>query len=207
VEKAKILFPLATPEIRGKIAKERQTPVYKRVVTKEVALPKTDKADAYRSTPADYFQKGEYRACVDSCLSLLTQGELSNNLFSILIKSYANLGHPEEENEVLTKILSSGTATSEMYYMYASLLNERQESEPAEICLKRSIYLNHTHILSHLMLGDIYLKAGKRDLAIRHYENVLKIVHHSDENEIVPESDGLTVGRIKEFTQSLLNRL
>ncbi len=160
-----------------------------------------------QTDPADYFEQGEYKKCIESCLNRISNGGVNNQLFAVLIKSYANLGQPDDSHIVLTQILNSNAANAGMYYIYASLLNEHNDLEQTEYYLKRAIYLNHNHILSHLMLGDIYLKTNKKQLAIRHYENILKIVNGIPEHEIVPESDGITVGRIKEFTENIINSL
>jgi chemotaxis protein methyltransferase CheR len=107
----------------------------------------------------------------------------------------------------MTQIINSNAATAEMYYIYASLLNEQNDLKQTEQNLKKAIYLNHNHILSHLMLGDIFMKTDKKNLATKHYENIIRITNQYNENEIVPDSDGLTVGRIKELTESIINRL
>ena len=97
-------------------------------------------------------------------------------------------------------------ATPEMYYIYANLLNEQNNIEQTELSLKKAIYLNHKHVLSHLMLGNVFKKNGKSNLAIKHFETTIGLLSEYNENEIVPESEGMTAGRIKELTEQIINR-
>ncbi|MEI8084759.1 MAG: protein-glutamate O-methyltransferase CheR [Paludibacter sp.] len=190
-----------------RIIKEKQK---KQLEPAEKNITVTKPTEIFYSTktdPESYFQKGEYKDCIDSCLFSIAQGGLNNKVFTVLIKSYANLGLFQSGQKVMSQIENSKAVTAEMYYIYASLLNEQNDLKQTEQHLKKAIYLNHNHILSHLMLGDIFLKTDKRTLATKHYENIIRIVSQLNDNEIVPDSDGLTVGRIKELTESIINKL
>jgi chemotaxis protein methyltransferase CheR len=206
----KILRPqldLKPLEAQIPIVKEKVKIEVEKVEKKATNQIPIEKTHSRLPDSATYFRKGEYKECIDSCLFSIAQGGLNNNLFSFLIKSYANLGQLDDSQKVLTQIFNSNAATAEMYYIYASLLNENNDLKQTEHNLKKAIYLNHNHILSHLMLGDVFLKMEKTHLATKHYENIIKIVSQLNEHEIVPESDGLTVGRIKEFTESIIKKL
>jgi chemotaxis protein methyltransferase CheR len=157
--------------------------------------------------PDVYFQKGQYLQCIDRCLRSIDQGNLTNEIFSILVKSYANLGFLTDGEKVIGNILEKHAATPEMYYFYASLFNEQNDFVQTEVNLKKAIYLNHRHVLSHLMLGNVFRYNGKTQLAIKHFETTLELLKKYDDHEIVPDSDGMTAGSIKELTQQIINRL
>lgn len=159
------------------------------------------------SDPDILFQKGHYKHCIDNCLHSISLGKLNNKIFSLLVKSYANSGLFSAGEEIIAKILDAKTATPEMYYIYASLLNEQNDLRQTEVILKKAIYLNHKHVLSHLMLGNVFLKLEKKHMAIKHFETLISLLSEYNENEIVPESEGLTAGRIKELTSQIINKL
>lgn len=154
-----------------------------------------------------YFQNGLYKHCIDYCLQKIAQGHLNNQLFEVLVKSFANSGLLADGMETITKIVHSNSSTAQMYYIYASLLNEKNELQKAENTLRKAIYLDHKHVLSHLMLGDVFLKSDKHQLALKHYDIIMRLLENLNENEIVPDSDGLTAGRIRQLTESIINRL
>jgi chemotaxis protein methyltransferase CheR len=57
------------------------------------------------------------------------------------------------------------------------------------------------------MLGNVFRYNGKTQLAIKHFETTLELLKKYDDHEIVPDSDGMTAGSIKELTQQIINRL
>jgi len=166
-----------------------------------------EKKHAEEVEPVSLFQKGHYLRCIDKCLHNISHGILSNDIFSILVKSYANLGLMSEGEKIIDKIINTNHATPEMYYIYASLLNEQSKLEQTEVNLKKAIYLNHTHVLSHLMLGNVYQKKGVNNLALKHFKTTINLLSEYNDNEIVPESDGITAGRIKELTEQIIMKL
>jgi len=157
--------------------------------------------------PVELFVKGHYLQCIDMCLHFITLGKISNEIFSILVKSYANLGLMSEGEKVIDKIINTNRATPEMYYIYASLLNEQNELEQTEVNLKKAIYLNHKHVLSHLMLGNVYQTKGVMKMAIKHFETTMVLLEEYRDQEVIPQSEGITAGRIKELTEQLIRKL
>ena len=165
-----------------------------------------EKITAPETDHDDLFQSGKYSQCIESCLHSISLGKLNNTIFSYLVKSYANSGLLTDGINVIAKIIDTHPATPEMYYIYANLLNEQNNIEQTELSLKKAIYLNHKHVLSHLMLGNVFKKNGKSNLAIKHFETTIGLLSEYNENEIVPESEGMTAGRIKELTEQIINR-
>ncbi|MFZ4399704.1 MAG: CheR family methyltransferase [Bacteroidales bacterium] len=158
-------------------------------------------------SPAELYQKGQYQKCIECCLKIIIKEELNNEIFALLIKSYANSENPQNGIDVINKIILNKSVTHEMYYLYAVFLNEQNDTNQTEIILKKAIYLNHKHVLSHLMLGDILYRDNRKQLAIKQYANVYDLLKEYDNNEIVPDSEGLTAGRIKELAENILNNL
>ena len=69
--------------------------------------------------------------------------------------------------------------------------------------LKRGLYLDQTHTLSQLLLGNVYLGLENLDRANLHFNNVRKLLSGFDENIILEESEGLTVGSILDMVKSI----
>ncbi|MEI7677595.1 MAG: tetratricopeptide repeat protein, partial [Bacteroidales bacterium] len=157
--------------------------------------------------PARLYQNGDYERCIESCLHRIEEEKLTTEWFSLIVKSFANSGKLKEGDQIIQKIIGSYSATAEMYYIYASFLNEQNETGVSETLLKKAIYLNHEHALSHLMLGELLIKQGKTQIAIKHYETVIRLLEKYSDDELVPDSDGLTAGRIKSLAESILVNL
>lgn len=183
--------------------------ILKRTGRIEKTIPENRLQEKITAQETDYdvlFHSGKYFQCIESCLHSISLGKLNNTIFSYLVKSYANSGLLSDGINVIAKIIDTHPATPEMYYIYANLLNEQNNTEQTELSLKKAIYLNHKHVLSHLMLGNVFKKNGKSNLAIKHFETTIGLLNEYHENEIVPESEGMTAGRIKELTEQMINR-
>lgn len=188
----------------GKKAVTKST--IKNIEKESVAVLKSPPiAKEERSDIDTLFQRGEYQQCIKYCLKFIEKGKLNNDIFLLLVKSYANSGQQAASNEIIKDIISKNIATPEMHYHYASFLNEQNDLKQTEIVLKKAIYLNHKHILSHLMLGDICLKNDKKQLAFKYYKTAAELLEEYNDNEIVPESGGITAGRIKALANSFIN--
>jgi chemotaxis protein methyltransferase CheR len=166
-----------------------------------------EKIPSDRTELTNLFQKGQYLKCIENCLQMIEIVKVDNEIFALLVKSYANSGLLRVGEEIINNIISKNPATAEMYYIYASFLKEQNQLDEAEMMLKKAIYLNHNHIMSYLMLGELFIKSNKRYLAIKHCETVIGLLTNYDENDIVPESDGLRAGGIKALAINMVNKL
>ena len=185
--------------------------IKKKPVAPKEPIPQVAKSGAKHSAhtihPARLYQNGEYESCIETCLYRIQEEKLTTEWFSLIVKSFANSGKLKEGDQIIQKIITSYSATAEMYYIYASFLKEQNETDESENLLKKAIYLNHEHTLSHLMLGELFIKQGKTPIAIKHYETVIRLLEKYTDDELVPDSDGLTAGRIKSLAESILVNL
>ncbi|MFZ4456534.1 MAG: CheR family methyltransferase [Bacteroidales bacterium] len=177
---------------------------------KEVAKPfkSEQKTEIKKQEPVVHpdllFQKGEYDECISTCIAQIETGRLNIENFTLLVKSLANIGKLKEGDKIIQKIITSYSATAEMYYIYATFLKEHNELTESEGLLKKAVYLNHQHVLSHLMLGELNLKKENHTVAAKYYEQVIRLLNNYSTDEIVPDSDGMTAGRIKSLAESIL---
>jgi len=185
------------------IKKPVKSSVLKEIKKEKNPIKKQNNAKLTEISVDQLYQNGNYQLCITECLKKIENGNFSKEIFFILVKSYANSGQLIEGNKIIKKIIANESVTAEMYYLYASFLNEQNEIEEAENILKKAIYLNHNHILSHFMLGDILIKKGNFQSAKKQFETVRKLLYDIDNDVIIPESDGLTAGRIKNLAEMM----
>jgi len=112
------------------------------------------------------------------------------------IKSLASLGQLTEARQAGEELLSQDSADVRSYYLMASICLDENDPAQAETMLKRALYLDPNHLMSHFLLGNLYNRQGKKQLSERHFRNARTILASYDQNQIVPESEGLTAGRI-----------
>ena len=69
----------------------------------------------------------------------------------------------------------------------------------ALLALKQAVYTEPQFILGHFALGNLALKQGRRKESEKHFENVLLLLARCEPEDIVPEAEGLSAGRLREM--------
>jgi len=90
------------------------------------------------------------------------------------------------------------------HYVHATVLQEMGEREAARRSLQRAVYLQPDFALGHFVLGNFARADARTTEAERHFLNTLYVLRDSSPDALLPESDGLTAGRLVEIITTLL---
>lgn len=180
-------------------------------IKKQFAPITKEKIDTLNQFPLEianqYFDQKKYQKCIDHCQSELTKSNNPLPLLYLLVKSYANLGQYAEAVKWGSQLIGLDNMNANACYLIASIHVENNNLAEAESLLKRGLYIDQTHILSHLLLGNVYLSHGNFDGTLRHFNNVSKLLADFDENMILDGTEGHTVGSIRSMTESIKGRM
>jgi chemotaxis protein methyltransferase CheR len=143
--------------------------------------------------------KGDYQACVKECHRLIESGSFDTGILTHLVESYANLGQLKEARVWAEKHIANNGTKAGSYHLLSIILLELNELSEAEIVLKKALYLEPDHLFAHLTMGNVLKRLGKLPLAARHFRNVAVLMEALPDDEVVPGSDGLTAGRIRQM--------
>ena len=121
--------------------------------------------------------------------------------FAHLTRSRANEGRLEEALSWSERWIVADKLDAVAYYLNAMVLQELGDREQARRSLQRAIYLKPDFALAHFALGNLEERGGRTN---RHFGNALELLRRMPATEIVPESDGLTAGRLSEIITALL---
>ena len=83
------------------------------------------------------------------------------------------------------------------------ILQERGQVEEAAKSLQRALYLDQDFVLAHFALGNLYKQQGKIKESDRHFKTALVLLRMFKNDEILPESEGITAGRLSEIITSI----
>ena len=86
----------------------------------------------------------------------------------------------------------------------AVVLEELGRREEARRSLQQALYLHPDFVLAHFAMGNLARSNGEDEQARRHFRNALTLLECFPPAEPLPESDGLTAGRLREIVTSLL---
>jgi chemotaxis protein methyltransferase CheR len=93
------------------------------------------------------------------------------------------------------------------HYLLATIRQEQGQTEAAAQSLTRALYLDPAYVLAHIGLANIELSLGRHRDARRHFANALATLRAHPHHQVLPESEGLTAGRLEEIITSVLASL
>jgi chemotaxis protein methyltransferase CheR len=84
------------------------------------------------------------------------------------------------------------------HYLRAMILQEQSSIPEAILALKQAVYAEPQFVLGHFALGNLALKHGRLKESEKHFENVLLLLARYEPEDMVPESEGLSAGELRE---------
>ncbi|MFH0735982.1 MAG: CheR family methyltransferase [bacterium] len=120
----------------------------------------------------------------------------------LLIRAYTNTGNLTRALNECEKAIKINKLDARLYYLQAIILQEKSEFNAAVVSLKNALYLDPNFIISYYALANTYQHLGNINSAKKGYDNVLALLNKCDREYILPESEGLTAGRLKEILNS-----
>jgi chemotaxis protein methyltransferase CheR len=124
--------------------------------------------------------------------------------FSALARKSANQGQHAAALVWSQRWIAADKIDPAAHYMHAMILQEMGEYEESRSSLQRVLYLQPDFPLAHFALGNL-ARSGLRDEdARRHFANALRLLHACPPDALLPESDGMTAGRLAQIIADLL---
>jgi chemotaxis protein methyltransferase CheR len=89
------------------------------------------------------------------------------------------------------------------HWLYATICDELGRLDEAIAAFGKVLYLDQDFILAHHALGGLYRRLGKQEQSGRHLAIALELLSKRSRDEIVPESDTITCGRLAESVRTM----
>lgn len=122
---------------------------------------------------------------------------------ALMARIYANQGKLEQAGAWCARAVSKDKLNPAYHYLLATVLLEQGETEKASGALKKSIYVDTGFVLAYFVLGNVCMRLGDTEGASRNFKNTLELLSGYRPEDILPESDGLTAGRMAELISSM----
>ncbi len=121
----------------------------------------------------------------------------------VLARSYANQGRLEEALAACRDVIAAERTNPIAHFLYATICQELSRLDEAVGALGKVLYLDQDFILAHQALGGLSRQLGRHKESRRHYAIALALLAARSKDEIVPESDGMTCGRLMESVRAM----
>jgi chemotaxis protein methyltransferase CheR len=132
------------------------------------------------------------------------EDEETHQAVALSVRTLADRGELDEALALCEKAIAENKLDSGMHYLRAIILQEQNSEAEAIASIKRAIYLNPDFVLANFVLGNLLVRRGNRRGGKRYFENVLALLSKFGREEILPESDGLTAGRLREIVYATM---
>ena len=125
--------------------------------------------------------------------------EFINKDKTFSIRLLANQGNLIEALSLCEEGIKEDKLAISLYFLKGSILQEQERINEAITSLKQTIYMDHDFIMGHFALGNLYHRQGNLKFAMRYFRNALDLLKTFDAEDILPESEGLSVKYIREI--------
>jgi chemotaxis protein methyltransferase CheR len=123
---------------------------------------------------------------------------------TLLARAHANLGELSQARAWADQAIAADKVEPAAHYLRALILQEQGSTAEAVATLKRTLYLAPDFPLAHFALGNVMRQQGRYKEARRHFANALQLLQSHRDDEMLPHSEGLVAGRLREMIESLL---
>ena len=148
--------------------------------------------------PQPSYQKGRYSETAE----ILSRQEEDLKAVALRARACANQGKIEEARKWIEQAIEADKLNAAFHFLRATILQELGEIETAIASLKRALYIDPNFVLAHFMLGTLAVRQGKAKESQRHFDCALLLLKGYQKQDLLPESDGITAGRLIEIIES-----
>jgi chemotaxis protein methyltransferase CheR len=133
-----------------------------------------------------------------------SQPEQDPQALSQLARTLANQGKLADALTWSERWTGADKTNSAAHYLHAMVLQETGDRMAARRSLDRAVYLQPDFVLAHFALGNLARADSRSSAANKHFANALHVLRNCPPNELLPESEGTTAGRLMEIIATLL---
>ena len=196
-------FPVETSGWRPALDKPAARALEPHGVTARVAAPEMNRpSETVRETRTRaeaMYDEGRYAEAADTLLAGMAERPGTPAEFSLLTRALANQGRLADALTWCERWLEADKLDPAGHYLRAIVLLEQGDTAAARASLQRSIYLRSDFVLAHFALGNLGRIRGEEAEAAKHFRNALRLLRAHKPDEVLPESEGLTAGRLAEI--------
>jgi chemotaxis protein methyltransferase CheR len=174
-----------------------EAPREPRETVSSVAVMPADAPPSYEQA-FDCYRHGDYAGAADR----LAEAAPDVRVMLLLARIRANQGQLDQAVQWCRRALALDKLNLGAHYLMAAILEERGEPEQAIEALKRALYLEPRFVLAHFSLGNLARRLGKPNTD-KHFDNVLSLLNGYAPDEVLPESEGMTAGRLAQIVQAV----
>jgi chemotaxis protein methyltransferase CheR len=155
------------------------------------------------ATPADeafaVFESGRTGEAIKRLEQLAEAAPKDYQPAYLLAKIFASRVRFPEAEKWIDVALANKELAPEAHYLKGIVLQEQGRIDEALEAFRRSVFLDHTFVLGHFAAAGIFGRTGESARAQKSLATVAGLLAGKPADALLPEGDGLTVGRLMEL--------
>ena len=151
------------------------------------------------------YKDGRFEQAEDIAMQHLGKGREEPEAYALLARICADQNRLAESLSWCEKAIESGTLNPAYRYLAATVLEEIGDAAQSVRHLRQVLYLNPQHVLAHFALGNHLRMAGQEKRAMIHFRNAISLLERYPADKTIPDSEGLTAGRLVEIIESTMS--
>lgn len=148
------------------------------------------------------YHDGRYAEAADALLAAAARAP-EPRAMALLARALANQGRLADALGWVERWIAADKLDAAAHYLRAVILLEQGETVGARGALQRAVYLAPDFVVAHFSLGNLARGHGRPGEAEKHFHNAAQLLARLAPDEALPESDGLTAGRLTEMIAAL----
>jgi chemotaxis protein methyltransferase CheR len=148
------------------------------------------------------YEQGGHAGVAEELKELGSRHPESPGAMALLARAYANQGHLAAALEWCDKAIAADKLNAGLRYLRATIRQEQGANDEAMVSLKQALYLDPNFVLAHFALGNLALRQGKLKESDKHFANALWLLSAYRPEDVLPESEGVTAGRLMQIIRS-----
>ena len=148
------------------------------------------------------FECGRLAETEGKIVALLALPGNHTSALALLARIRANTGQLADARDLCEKAIVGDKLNPGYQYLQAVIQQELGLIDESIASFKRALYLDQNFVLAHFSLGNIALRQGRLREADRHLKNALSALKMLGRDDILPESEGITAGRMEEIIRA-----
>ncbi|CAN5481962.1 protein-glutamate O-methyltransferase CheR [soil metagenome] len=150
-----------------------------------------------------HYNRGDAVAAIDAANRLLHAEPRHARALTLTARIAADQGRLAEALERCDRSLGTERLSPSTHHLRAAVLEELGRKAEASAALRTALYIAPDFVLAHFALGRLAAYDGDQARAAKHFSNVVSLLRSRSPAEELPDSGGLTAGRLLEITRTL----
>jgi chemotaxis protein methyltransferase CheR len=151
-----------------------------------------------------FFDDGKYSECVAHLLNVSANRNAEPARLRLLTQAYSNDGDLVAALAMTDKAIDNDKLNHTLYYVKATIAQALGNIPEAISSLNQALFLEPEFVIAEFYLASLLYQNGKNTQAAKRFRSALMLLKQYNENEILPEGEGITAGRLAEIVEALL---